>query len=182
MSPAPRIETDRLTFTGHRLEDFADCCALWTDPEVTRFIGGKPSTTQEVWFRLLRYVGHWSLLGFGFWVAREKTSGRFVGEVGFAEHRRGLEQAGEGLEQAGEGPELGYALAPWCYGQGFATEAVRAAVAWGDAHLPTSRTWCLINPEAKASIRVAEKCGYRELARTPLFGAPVILLERSADE
>lgn len=88
---------------------------------MTRFIGGKPSTVQEVWFRLLRYAGHWSIMGFGFWVAREKTSGRFVGELGFAEQKRGI-------EGAGDGPELGYALAPWCYGQGFATEAVRAAV------------------------------------------------------
>ena len=171
ITEAPHIETERLSLDGHRLEDFAECCAMWMNPEVTRFIGGKPSTEQEVWFRLLRYVGHWPVLGFGFWVAREKTSGRFVGELGFAEHRRGI-------EAAGEDPELGYALAPWCYGQGFATEAVRAAVAWGDTHLKEKRTWCLINPEAKASIRVAEKCGYREFGRAPLFGAPVILLER----
>jgi RimJ/RimL family protein N-acetyltransferase len=64
------------------------------------------------------------------------------------------------------------------YGQGFATEAARAAVAWGDKHLSERRTWCLINPEAKASMRVAEKCGYREFARVPYHGAPVVLLER----
>jgi RimJ/RimL family protein N-acetyltransferase len=70
---------------------------------------------------------------------------------------------------------------PWpprSYGQGYATEGVRAAVAWGDEHFLMKRTWCLINPEAQASVRVAEKCGYREFARAPLFGAPVILLER----
>jgi RimJ/RimL family protein N-acetyltransferase len=173
VSEAPHIETERLTLDGHRLEDFTDCLAMWTEPEVTRFIGGKPSTEQEVWFRLLRYVGHWSIEGFGFWVAREKTSGRFVGEVGFAEQKRGI-------EQAGQGPELGYALAPWCHGRGLATEAVRAVVAWGDAHFPERRTWCLINPEAKASIGVAEKCGYREFARAPLFGSQVILLKRVA--
>lgn len=171
ITQAPQLETERLSLRGHRLEDFPDCCAMWTDPEVTRFIGGKPSTEQEVWFRLVRYVGFWSVLGFSYWVVREKTSGRFVGEVGFADFKRGLDVAGSGAE-------LGYALAPWCYGRGFATEAVRAAVNWGDTYLSEKRTWCLINPEAKASIRVAEKCGYREFARAPLFGAPVILLER----
>jgi len=120
---------------------------------------------------LLRYVGHWPVLGFGFWVARERTSGRFVGEVGFAEQKRGL-------DEAGAGPELGYALAPWCHGQGFATEAARAVVAWGDEHIPMKRTWCLINPEASASIQVAEKCGYRECARATLRDAPVVLFER----
>jgi len=171
VSEAPRIETERLTLAGPGLKDFTDCLAMWTDPEVTRFIGGKPSTEQEVWFRLLRYAGSWSLLGLGYWVAREKITGRFVGEVGFADFKRGLEVAGPGAE-------VGYALAPWSYGRGFATEAMRGALSWGDAHLPTRRTWCLINPEAKASLRVAEKCGYREFARTPLFGSPVILLER----
>jgi RimJ/RimL family protein N-acetyltransferase len=170
---APPIETERLSLEGHQLQDFADCRAMWMDPVVTRFIGGKPSTSQEVWHRLLRYVGHWAVLGFGYWVVREKASGQFVGEVGFADWKRDLEPS------FGSAPEMGYALAPWCYGRGFATEAALAATAWGDANLPEPRTWCLINPEAKASIRVAEKCGYRELDRTTYNAQPIILFERS---
>ena len=37
----PPIDTDRLTLRAHRIEDFEDMCAMWTDPEVVRFIGGK---------------------------------------------------------------------------------------------------------------------------------------------
>ena len=79
--PVPVIETERLILRGHVLEDSEASLALWTDPEVTRFIGGKPSTTEEVWPRLLRYAGHWSLLGFGYWAITEKATGRFVGEA-----------------------------------------------------------------------------------------------------
>jgi RimJ/RimL family protein N-acetyltransferase len=37
---------------------------------------------------------------------------------------------------------------------------------------------CIISPENLASIRVAEKCGYAEVARTAYHGDTVILFER----
>ena len=170
--PAPQIHTDRLLFRGHRLEDFEDCAALWGDPEVTRYIGGRPFTREEVWTRLLRYVGHWSLMGFGFWAITEKSSGRFVGEVGFAEFKRDIQPSIEGY------PEGGWVLAKWAHGQGLATEAVRAATAWADAHLGSQRTVCMIIPENAASLRVASKCGYSEFARTSYKNQSITLLER----
>ena len=54
----PVIDTTRLRLRGHRPADFADSLALWGDPIVTRFIGGKPLSEEDVWARLLRYVGH----------------------------------------------------------------------------------------------------------------------------
>ena len=71
------------------------------------------------------------------------------------------------------------ALAPWAHGQGFATEAVRAVVAWGERHFGAQRTVCLIDPDNVASIRVAEKCGYRRVASSTYKGAPTLLFERA---
>ena len=62
---------------------------MWADPEVTRYIGGRPFGVEEVWTRLLRYAGHWALLGYGYWAVIEKSSGRFVGEAGLADFHRG---------------------------------------------------------------------------------------------
>ena len=170
----PSIETKRLIFRGHRFEDFEECAALWADPQITRFIGGKPFTREEVWTKLLRYLGHWSLMGFGHWVVAEKSSGRFVGEVGFADFKREIHPSIEGE------PESGWVLARWAHGRGFATEAVRAALAWADAHFSSRRTVCLISPDNVASIRVANKCGYQEFARTTYKEQPAILFERPA--
>ncbi|MBB3020082.1 RimJ/RimL family protein N-acetyltransferase [Microvirga lupini] len=169
---APRIETNRLILRGHRLDDFADYMALWTDPEVTRFIGGRPSTREEVWGRLLRNVGHWASLGFGYWVIVDKETGRFLGETGFANFRREIEPSLDDM------PEIGWALAPHAHGRGYATEAVGAAVAWGDAHFGSRRTACIIAPENAPSIRVAEKCGYREFSRTTYKDKPTIMFVR----
>jgi RimJ/RimL family protein N-acetyltransferase len=168
----PVIETERLRLRGHRLDDFADCLAMWGDPAVTRHIGGKPFPAEEVWAKILRYAGHWALLGFGYWVIEETASGRFVGEVGFADFKRRIEPS------FGGAPEIGWALAPWAHGTGRATEAVGAARAWGEAHFGEVPTVCLISPDNAASIRVAAKCGYREFARTTYKDRPTILFQR----
>lgn len=166
------IDTERLTLRVPRLEDFGDSVAMWGDPEVTRYITGKPFSREEVWARFLRYIGHWSVMGFGFWVVRERVSGRLVGEVGMADFKRDIQPSLDGI------PETGWALAPWAHHQGFATEAVRAALKWGETHFESERTVCLINPENRASIRVAEKCGYRESRRSTYKGHPTIVFER----
>ena len=170
---APPVDTDRLTLRGHRTEDFAECAALWADPIVTRHIGGRPFTQEEVWTKLLRYAGHWALLGFGYWVVREKGTGRFVGEVGFADFKR------EMAPSFGAAPEAGWVLAPWAHGRGLATEAVNAAATWIDARVGAARTVCMIDPGNVPSIRVAEKCGYREWCRATYKGEAVILFERA---
>jgi RimJ/RimL family protein N-acetyltransferase len=83
----PVIETERLRLRGYRREDFAECAAMWGDAGVTRYVGGKPLTEEETWARVLRYIGHWGWMGFGYWVVEEKASGNFAVEVGFAERR-----------------------------------------------------------------------------------------------
>ncbi len=168
----PILETERLRLRGHRLADFADCAAMWGDAIVTRYIGGKPFSREEVWTRLLRYVGHWAWLGFGYWAIEENATGEFVGELGFADFKRDIKPSLEGT------PELGWVLASRAHGRGYATEAVRAALTWGDQHFGHARTACIIHPENLTSLRVAEKCGYREFQRTTYKGHETILLDR----
>ena len=171
---APPIDTARLTLRGHKAGDIDESAALWADPIVVRHIGGRPFTREESWTRLLRYAGHWALLGFGYWVVRERSTGRFVGEVGLADYRRDLVPSIEGT------PEAGWVLAPWAHGQGLAGEAVAAALAWIDDVHRAPRTVCIIDPDNAASLRVAARAGYRERERTTYKGGPTILLERRA--
>jgi RimJ/RimL family protein N-acetyltransferase len=169
------LETERLRLRGHRLDDFVHCAAMWEEPQVTRFIGGNPLTEEECWARLLRYAGHWALLGFGYWLVEEKATSNFVGEVGFADYKRGLEPSLRGV------PEIGWVLSTQAHGKGYATEAVRAAVAWGDAHFPRGRTFCIISPENSPSIRVAVKCGYQESHLTSYKDQPTMVYVREPE-
>lgn len=185
----PTIETERLRLRGLRREDFPDSAALWSDPVVTRFTSGKPLSKEEVWGRLLRYVGHWAWMGFGYWIVEDKTTGRFAGEVGFSDWKREMKPSLQGL------PELGWVLAPRVHGQGYATEAAQAAIRWAHLHFPrqisstgysgfesviapelrSASMTCIIHPENARSIRVAEKCGFKELLRASYRGEPTIV-------
>jgi RimJ/RimL family protein N-acetyltransferase len=168
----PLLETERLRLRGPRPSDFANSAALWGDPEVTRYVGGKPLTKEDVWARLLRYVGHWTWMGYGLWVVEEKATGQFVGEVGFANHKRAIEPPLTGM------PEMGWVLAPHFHGKGYATEAVRAASAWGDSRFHGARTACIIHPENLRSIRVAEKCGFHQWQLGTYRDKPTLIFTR----
>jgi RimJ/RimL family protein N-acetyltransferase len=170
---APIVETPRLILRGYRIEDFPHVAAAWADPKVVRYInGGRPFTEEETWARFLRNIALWPTLGYGYWAATEKSTGRFVGDVGFADLKRDIEPSLKGV------PEIGWVLAGWSHGKGYATEAAQAAIAWLEGALGPQRTACIIDSENRASLRVAEKLGYREFARTECKGAPVVMLER----
>jgi RimJ/RimL family protein N-acetyltransferase len=174
LTTAPVLTTARLTLRGHTLDDFDDCATMWADPLVTKHIGGKPFTREDVWARVLRYIGHWNALGYGYWCIRETATGRFLGEGGFADFHRDIEPS------FGHTPESGWALAAFAHGQGYASEFLAAITEWSDAHFADRRTVCMISPENAASIRVAQKCGYRQFASTDYKNLPSLLFERLA--
>ena len=169
---APTLVTERLTLRAHGISDLDDVAALWGDPEVVRFVGGHPLDREEVWRRLLRHVGHWTLFGYGFWLVHERSTGAFVGELGFAEHHREVAPSFAGA------PECGWMLAKRAQGQGFAAEALRAALAWSDAECEGVRTVCLIHPNNAASIGLAGRIGFRQYARGIYKSETRLLFER----
>jgi RimJ/RimL family protein N-acetyltransferase len=172
VTSAPTIETERLRLRAHRATDWEDLSRMWADPEVVRHVGGRPSTAEESWGRLLKYAGLWPLLGFGYWAAFDRATSRFVGDVGLADFHRDM------TPPLGDAPEAGWVLATWAHGKGYATEAMRAVLAWSDRELAGRTTTCIINQENAASIRVATKCGYVESGRGVLKGDALIVFRR----
>lgn len=144
---------------------------MWTDPEVTRFIGGRPSTREDVWARLLRYLGHWDVFGYGFWIVVDRATGAHVGEAGFADFHREI-------DPPLPAPEMGWAFRTDRRGQGVASEVVASALAWRDAHIAARGTVCIIDPGNLASRRVAARNGFRELGPRAYRGADTIVCER----
>jgi RimJ/RimL family protein N-acetyltransferase len=169
---APLIETPRLILRAHTAADLLRLEAMWTDPRVLEYFGGLNPSSQDCWFRLMRYMGHWPLTGFGYWAVCEAGSGDYVADVGLADFRRGL---GPGFDGA---PEIGWVLSPAAFGKGYATEAAQAALAWHEATFGRVRTVCLIHPDNAASINVARKLGYGPFSDIESGGGPATLFER----
>ena len=167
-----RIETDRLVLRVLGLEDFDDYSAVSADPATFRFSERGPMSPDEAWTRLLRHVGHWALMGWGLFAVEEKATGRFVGEAGLGDFRRGLGSHYDGV------PEAAWTIAPWAQGRGYATEAMEAALAWIEQRLGSERSVCLIHVDNAASRRVADKLGYRAFAECAYRGYDALLFER----
>ncbi|RYU81317.1 GNAT family N-acetyltransferase [Hymenobacter persicinus] len=171
---APRLETDRLLLRGCQATDLPAFAAMWAEPDFYRYLGGQPLAEEDVWTKLQRTAGHWPLMGFGYWAVEEKATGHFLGLIGFSDFHRAMEPSIQGV------PEIGWVLAPHSHGKGYATEAIRAVLAWGDEQFGRARTVCIIDPQNQASLRVAEKCGYRLIGEAIYKEQPILLLERAA--
>ena len=168
------LETDRLVLRAPQRPDFDVIYAMWSDLAVVRHVTGTAFTKEEAWARLLRSAGHWALMGFGYWVVSEKHSGKFVGEVGFGQYKRGIDPAFD------EAPEIGWMLTSESQGRGYGTEAVRAALQWADKRWPEAEIVCIISPENAASLALARKFSFAESRTTTYKGKPTIVFQREA--
>jgi len=168
----PTIETTRLILRGYTPDDFDAFAAMWADPDVVHFIGGRSFTREQSWQRFLTRAGGWQHMGFGFFAVIEKASGQLAGEAGFHEARRIIEPSLEGTLEAG------WALMPSAQGWGYATEAMQAAINWASRAFPDRRMTCLINVDNLASMRVAGRLGFKDFARTVYGDDKVVLFER----
>lgn len=167
----PTLTTARLTLAAPQLSDFDESAAMWMEPEVYRYVGGRAATREESWSRLMRARGLWALLGYGYWAVRETATGRYVGEVGFADFHRDMEPVFEGQ------PEMGWVLAGWSHGQGFGTEAVTAALEWIARARTEPPVVCIIHAGNTASLALAAKMKFVERARTTYKDVPTVLLQ-----
>jgi RimJ/RimL family protein N-acetyltransferase len=164
-SEIPTLETTRLRLRGLRGSDFEDYAALYADPEVTRFIGNNGETWDRgrSWRHMAFAVGHWQLQGAGIWVVEEKASGAFLGMIGFWE------------PVTWPGFELSGHIARRFWGQGYASEGTRAAMAYAFHVLRRERLISLVNPANHASIRVVERIGERLEGRIDFLGRQMLL-------
>ena len=165
------LTTARLTLNPVAVGDMSDLIGLWADADFTRHIMGRGLSEEEVWFRLLRDIGHWQAKGYGNWSIRETRTGSYVGSVGVLDYRREI-------DPPFDAPELGWGVAPAFQGQGLAYEALEAALAWTDAYRLEPRTICMISPDNTPSVKLAKRVGYRPYAETNYKGSSVTLFER----
>jgi hypothetical protein len=111
------LETERLLLRPMCEDDLDDLFALRSDPQVLQFVGqGKPWTREETAEKVRAAARHWDEHDFGMWAKLDRAGGRFVGWCGIG-HWHGLPSI-----------ELGYTVAPRCWGRGLATEAVGCLV------------------------------------------------------
>jgi RimJ/RimL family protein N-acetyltransferase len=142
------LETERLRLRQFRGDDLDAYARITGDAEAMRYIAqGEPLDREAAWRSLAYIHGHWWIRGYGPWAAEEKASGRLIGRIGLYR------------PEGWPGLEVGWLVARERWGEGFATEGARAALAHAFTAVGARRAISAIVPENAASIRVAEKLG-----------------------
>ena len=144
------LETQRLLLRYQQTTDIAFLADLWSDPEVTRYMGGP---RDRAW--LLSVFEETAQAPdaerYDLWPVIEKETGQVVGHCGL------LDKDVDGKTEI----ELVYILASPAWGKGYATEIGQALKRYAFENLGIEKLIALIEPENVASERVAAKIGMR---------------------
>lgn len=158
------LETERLLLRMFREQDFEDYAAIFSDRQVTRYLGdGEPLSRATAWRSMAFIVGHWQLRGYGMWAVEERHSGVVIGRIGFFN------------PEGWPGFEIGWTLKPTYWGKGYATEGAKAALNYGFNNLDKDHIISLIYPENIRSIKVAQRLGEKLEDKTTLFDKEVLI-------
>jgi RimJ/RimL family protein N-acetyltransferase len=148
--------TERLLLRRSRAEDAETISAYRSDPVVHRHQGWERTDPDGVRAAIMEMTGR-SPGEPGGWVqltVEERGSGRLVGDVGLSPD-----------DQEPGVIKVGYTTSPEFQGSGYATEAVRALVAYAFETLGADLVRAYASAENAPSIRVAEKVGLRLVER-----------------
>lgn len=115
------LRTDRLVLRRWRDSDLEPWAAMNADPEVREHLGDVLTRDQSD-ASVARFRAQFDQQGYGWWAVEVQATGEFIG---FA----GLDPVDDDMPF--KGIEIGWRLARSAWGQGYATEAALAGLAFG---------------------------------------------------
>ncbi|MGW4467681.1 GNAT family N-acetyltransferase [Micromonospora sp. NPDC004704] len=155
--------TDRLVLSVPQSSDLAELHQLYADPQVWRADPISRQSSQEQTATMVdRWLAGWQRDGLSMWVARSTepaAEGQLVGIGGC-------------FVRFGVAWNLGFRLHPTFWGQGYAQEIIRAAVAAArDVREDLPLTAYLLKGNTRSQ-RTTERAGLRQVWRGPDAGNP----------
>jgi RimJ/RimL family protein N-acetyltransferase len=149
--PMTELKTARLLLRAHGERDIEPTVALFRDELSERWLSAPQPYTFEHARRWCTDTAH-LLRGMGdgiHWAITDAITGRYLGGIGVRD-----------TDWLRRSTEMGYGMAPWARGRGYATEATRAAAEWILRDQAFNRVELFAATGNLASQRVAEKAGF----------------------
>ena len=155
MTTAERIKI----FPADR-QQMEDVIASEKDPELKK-------AYREMLEGCLEHPEQWDW--YAMWII-ENEAGIHIGDLCF-----------KGVED-GKNPEIGYGIDDEFQGRGYATEAVKLALAWAFGHAGVAAVEAETDPDNIASQRVLAKCGFKPTGTIGEEGPRFIVYKRGKRE
>mgnify|MGYP002085118139 CR=1 FL=1 len=143
------LMTERLRFETWKREDKDLLFELHADPRMQKSYAPGPNkwTIQAIELRLTGYMEEQANFGFTKWKLC-LSDGTFIGRAGWSPWGKAT-------------LEIGYAIKPQFWNNGYASEAASALLAWGQAHHPHDTLVGFALSNNSASRRILEKIGMK---------------------
>ena len=156
----PELRTARLALAPAADADLDALWALWTDPDVRRFLFDDVAVTRELAAATLADTRAAADRGLGLWVVRARDGGPApVGCAGLLP----VTTAAEFEPRLAGLVEPLVALHPSCWGRGYAAEALAALVRHAFDTLGLDRLAAVADVPNAASDRMLRRAGFRAL-------------------
>ncbi len=140
--------TDRLVLRPFRDTDLEPWVAMNTDPEVMKYLGGKPLSREESEAITTGVNQRYETDGTGFLAIERRSDGAFLGACGLQRE-----------PWYPDDMELGWRLAREYWGHGYATEAASSWMAYGFTELELPRIISITDTPNERSIAVMRRLG-----------------------
>ncbi|PZP28496.1 MAG: N-acetyltransferase [Roseateles depolymerans] len=141
--------TPRLRLEPLQAQHFDALHRLNRDPDVMRYITGRPDTPDDTRLMIERVQARWAEFGYSWWGFMRLSDGELIG-AGCIQH----------LNRDPQGPlETGWRLRQDTWGQGYASEAARHMVGWAFETLQPDLVCAVCQPPNIPSATVMERLG-----------------------
>ncbi|MEM5774241.1 MAG: GNAT family N-acetyltransferase, partial [Anaerolineaceae bacterium] len=145
------LETGRLLLRPLGMEDLDFVFHHFGDPRVAQYLLDEPPVASlEEAEAIIQFYLNTEGKNHNRWALVRKADGQVIGTCGFHKWDRAHFRA-----------EIGYDLAPDCWGQGYMTEALRAALNSGFSRMNLHRIDAVVHVENDGSNRLLRRLGFQ---------------------
>lgn len=166
------LTTDRLHLEPICDEHLSALFELNSDPEVMRYITGKPDSLEDTRAMIARCKARWAEWGYSWWAIFERADGALIG-AGAIQHLG---------HDAANPLEIGWRFRKDKWHQGFASEAARCMAGFAFETLQAPELLAVCHPDNTGSSRVMQRLGMRYRGIEPWYQMDCAVYEISAND
>ena len=172
------LTTARLSLVPFTDDHVDGLNVLNSDPEVMRYISGRPETRDETVAAVEQVKRRWIEFGYSWWSFIDRDSSEIVGAGALQNLRRDATTAPDPACPL----EVGWRLRRDCWHWGLATEAARAIVGFAFDTIRAEELYAVCNPDNVASASVMKRLGMQNCGLQTWYGKSLATYQTNAHQ